>query len=189
MHAEYAEGPVLSDLAGLARSGTVRGFALHLVDSRVPLAPAVGPRGHGGLAGDQCSRRVLRRHRRQRAPLSTRGRRPRVRDGADRCRAALLWLGWRDASSTVLKQLDPPHLESPRTKIARVWLAANYRHQGIAIDMLRAIASHGGIDILDFGWELPFTDAGGALARPICPDAVLGSAGDGFMVAIALGRL
>lgn len=190
MHSEYAEGPLLPDVAQLAPVSTVRRLALHLVDGRVPLEARRrlakvamvasreidAPAGfYGDILGSERLFVLSAAHRAVGMALTDAGEH-------------FFRLGWRDAHSFALKQLDPPHLEAPRTKIARVWLAANYRHRGLALEMLRAIAAYDGLAVQDLGWELPFTDAGSALVRRICPDVVLGSAGDGHTMAIALGR-
>jgi len=54
-------------------------------------------------------------------------------------------------------------------KVARVWVAANYRRKGLATSLICEAANHLGVDPQALGWELPLTAGGSAIVRRFSP--------------------
>ncbi len=86
-------------------------------------------------------------------------------------------LAWNPSGAIEL--LANNALQRQGFKIARVWVAADYRRQGIMNWLVPVTANHLGVEIAQLGWELPFTDSGAALVRKVSPSTFLGSC-DGF---------
>jgi hypothetical protein len=59
--------------------------------------------------------------------------------------------------------------QDTRTIVARLWVAKKYQRQGLATGLLQCVVSDTGIPINEFGWQIPFTEAGTALVRRILP--------------------
>jgi hypothetical protein len=159
-HEEFALGPLIPEVKSVGTIGDVRGYGLHRIGSDLPLGT--------------------------RRRLSKEGIKPFVLSHRDRVVGWVLGehdryfhrLSWADAAGAKLRLLEPRHIELERFKIARVWLAANYRGSGLGSDLIRAVAAHEGCRPDELGWELPFTASGAALVRRASPDIVLGAAGD-----------
>lgn len=179
-HEEFALGPLIPEVKSVATIDDVRGYGLHRIGSE--LAPGTRRRlskvamvacrtipGPAGYDGDVVQ-----------------GIKPFVLSHGDRVVGWVLGehdryfhrLSWADAAGAKLRLLEPPNIELERFKIARVWLAANYRGSGLGSDLIRAVAAHEGCRLDELGWELPFTASGAALVRRASPDIVLGAAGD-----------
>lgn len=189
-HSEYADGPVVLDVESLRSFALVGRYAIRRIDEGSP----VDVRRRLAKAARVASREI---HAKSGYDGDVVGNvRLFVLSDVDHIIGMVLtdrdryfWrLGWAKQGSQDLIQLDPPQADIDSLKIARVWLAANYRGQGLALGMLRAIAALEEVCLQDLGWELPFTAAGAVLARAACPNVVLG-AGDGFSLQETLGRI
>jgi GNAT superfamily N-acetyltransferase len=78
--------------------------------------------------------------------------------------AYLVWTGdrpipWRPA-------------RPPRWTIGFLWIHHAHRRRGLGRALVAAAAALAGIPVSEVGWNPPFTEAGAALARSLCPDGV-----------------
>jgi hypothetical protein len=92
-------------------------------------------------------------------------------------------LGWATTGGIELR--GETAVIAPRRKVARVWTARDYRGRRIALRLLQMASRLLPTPISDLGWELPFTPAGSALVRRLCPEAFWGC-GDRFTLYQAL---
>jgi len=67
---------------------------------------------------------------------------------------------------------EPTRIESdgPRWTIGFAWVLGRYRRQGLAHRMITEASKFARVPVNELGWYTPFTDAGKALARRVCPD-------------------
>jgi len=59
-------------------------------------------------------------------------------------------------------------------KVARVWVAGEYRRKRVSIELLQLSVQHWSVEVSALGWELPFTPSGAALVQRILPTLFLG---------------
>jgi hypothetical protein len=57
----------------------------------------------------------------------------------------------------------------PRWTVGFVWVLAKYRRRGVALKLLEQASRHTHVPLSDLGWYTPFSDAGKALAKHLCP--------------------
>ena len=70
---------------------------------------------------------------------------------------------------------------TPRPVIQRLWVAKDYRRQGVGHALLYTVGDYFRATFDEFGWEGPFTSAGWELMQSVCPDGfwlAVGDAGD-----------
>lgn len=72
------------------------------------------------------------------------------------------------------QNIDSEIASHTRPKITRVWLAANYRHLGLAQWLIKEVATDLDCGISSFGWEMPFTESGEKLVKLLCPTGFFG---------------
>lgn len=179
LHDEYLHGPVLPPLPGVGTSATIGTFPLFVIDGSVPAplrrklvdvvyvaSPPEFPTGYDGMVTEYQKTLFL------------------VADG-DRAVALAItalddyyWrLSWK-RDGTV--ELVSNHASSERRpKIARVWVAKDYRQHGIGSGLVKAIGEHLSCALPDIGWELPLTSDGAMLVQKLMPGHWWGS-GDPF---------
>jgi len=188
LHAEYAHGPKIAVLRLLPNLGLVGEFKFHAVDITVPfdirqkLAYAAmvacrsipGPAGYDGtVTGDDQRLYILSAKSNVVAMVIT-------------ALDTYFWkLAWGSNGSVKLMEQEALLRTSP--KVARIWVAANYRRKGLATSLIIETSKHLGVDTQMLGWELPFTESGSAVVRKFSPVAFLGSC-DAFTLREVLNR-
>jgi hypothetical protein len=78
--------------------------------------------------------------------------------------AYTLWTGDRQIA---LRPAVPP-----RWTIGFIWIHHAHRRRGLGRALVAAAGELGGVPVSEVGWNPPFTEAGEALARSLCPDGV-----------------
>jgi hypothetical protein len=167
LHLEYARGPLLRILPCIPKIGMVEGYHVHLVDSSVPEAkrhqlahvamvaqrsmPSY-PAGYDGTVTEDDQRLyILADHSRAIAFVLT--------AFGDR-----FWhLRWNGHAED--EMVSQQASQKRRAKVGRVWVAANYRRRHFAQQLVQLVCNHLQTNIVDLGWELPFTDSGRELVR------------------------
>ena len=79
---------------------------------------------------------------------------------------------WKHDGRVELHDSNPLGNRAP--KVARIWVAAANRRQGLAKWLVEKISLNMGVEIGSFGWELPLTLDSGALVKSLCPESFLG---------------
>lgn len=177
-HAEYLHGPSISILEELISIERISGHPLFVIDSVVP----EGKRDLFTKVADTAQASM------QDYPIGYDGT-------VDEREQAMFVLASRDrAIGMVIVHIDNPcwHLSwleggecrmvesvaspAPRRIVSRVWIAAAYRRQRLAHQLLQAVARHYSIECKDLGWELPLTAAGEQLLRRLVPGTWFGRA-------------
>ena len=59
-----------------------------------------------------------------------------------------------------------------RPQVGLIFMAKEWRRKGLGAALVRAMAADAGTSVADISWQLPFTNAGQALARSLSPDRV-----------------
>ncbi len=175
LHAEYQYGPEIAALEQIPPFQTLGVLTLHLVDQAIPQAvrrnfynvalvacrEIGGPAGFDGTVNEE----------EQRLFVAAEGRRAvgMVLTAAD----DRFWpLAWKSDGSMELRGKMPSTHRGQ--KIARAWIAAEYRRRGLVFSMVRATIRLFACNSIDLGWELPFTESGARLVRRISPDVFWG---------------
>lgn len=87
-----------------------------------------------------------------------------------RSRPVVRHFTWIDGS----KRIDTGEREfapSRRWTVDFVWLHPSHRRQGLAIQLLNTAAAYMCIDVQQFAWTTPFSEAGEQLARRLSPQS------------------
>jgi|GEM_PF-4858202 len=171
IHAEYSLGPDLPSVELASPLGASDNFSIYCIDqtcsleTRQKLAYVAMvaarsmpdyPAGYDGT-GAECDQRLFIAVKMNRvvAIVITA-----LDDRFWRCAWA------EDGSITLIEREVSIH---QRHKITRVWTAAAYRRQGLAINLVKTAACLFSIEIFNLGWELPFTKGGESLVKYLCP--------------------
>jgi hypothetical protein len=99
----------------------------------------------------------------------------------------IFWrLVWKLGGSIKLEDQIP--LERRSYKVARVWTASGYRRKGLTCQLIKIASDILQCNIVDIGWELPFTRGGTNLVKRLCPDFFWGC-GDSFSLRKSLDEI
>ena len=180
IHSEYARGPKIAVLGRLPSLSLVGEFTFHAVDSSVPVdmrrklarvamvayGSIPGPAGYYGIVTEDDEHLYILASKSHAIAM--------VITALD----SYFWkLAWGSHGSIELVGREAISRRGP--KIARVWVAANYRRKGLATSLIIEASNHLGVDSQMLGWELPFTEGGSAIVRKFSPVAFMGCC-DGF---------
>jgi len=169
--AEQTRGPKLPSLKKTATVGAIQEFPVHLVDRSVPfpqrltlarvayVAQRSTPQfkiGYDGTVDNDDQRLyVLRADTRAIAFVFT--------ALADR-----FWqLEWTEGGFPRLRSRSA--LLDRRPAIGRVWVASDYQRKGLGAALAACALSHLAVPPPEVGWTYPFTSAGNAMVRRLCP--------------------
>lgn len=182
-HTEYARGPTINAIRRLQKLGQISNLVLYLVDASVPLdtrrklahvalvaqRSIRGPAGYSGTVTEDDQRLyILAAGLRAVAMVLT------ALDDS-------FWrLRWRADGTVELIDSEPSLRRGP--KVARAWVAVEYRRNGLAKGLVLAAATHLSVDVSILGWELPFTKPGRHLARSISPREFWGCGDTGSLL-------
>lgn len=177
-HTEYARGPTINAIRRLQKLDQIGNLVLYLVDSSVPLAARRklahialvaqrsigGPTGYSGTVTEDDERLYI------------------LADGLRAVSMVLTALDdgfwrhrWGVDGAFELIDSEPSLRRGP--KVARAWVAAQYRRSGLAKNLILAATTHLSVDVSLLGWELPFTKPGRHLALSISPREFWGCGG------------
>ncbi len=175
IHAEYARGPKIAVLGRLPSLGLVDEFTFHAVDSSVPFdmrrkVAHVAMVAHGSILGPAGYDGTVTKDDQRLYILATKSH---VVAMAITTLDSYFWkLAWGPHGSVEIVEREALSRTSP--KVARVWVASNYRRKGLATSLIIEASKHLGVDTQMLGWELPFTEGGSAVVRKFSPVAFLG---------------
>lgn len=189
IHEEYLRGPIIEDLSILPSVRSLFGYRLIVCDKFIPhevrcrlaetafvaqMSMQDFPAGYDGTVSDADEKLFL------------------LVDGNHSIGLILTslddyyWkLSWGDEGA--IKLIDRKAHDLGIQKIARVWVAKEYRQRGIGSSLVKEVAKFLGYDVPDIGWELPLTEDGFALLRKLIPSEWWGR-GDGFALQETLDK-
>ncbi len=177
IHAEYARGPKIAALGHLPSLSAVGELTFHAIDSSIPfeirrkLAHVAmvahrsirAPSGYDGTVTKEDDNRLYILARNSHAVAM-----------AVTALDSYFWkLAWGPDGQSI-EAVERKALLRIGPKVARVWVAANYRRKGLATSLIIKASEHLGVDPQTLGWELPFTESGSAVVRKFSPAAFLG---------------
>lgn len=190
-HAEFLRGPIMRVVRNVPRVGEVEDFPLHLVDERTPFVirhqlahvamvahrtMSSYPAGYDGTITPEDDQRLYL-----------------LADRGDNLFAMALtslddhfWkLRWREDGKA--KLIDSHAVQRSGFKIARVWVAKDYRGRGIAAKLTGEVLRKLPCEFHLVGWEVPFTPGGRALVQRLQPGDFF-ACGDPYSVGKVLER-
>ena len=187
IHAEYLSGPEIPSVHQLYHSTTIGDLSIYIIDGTCPMETRRElshvamvaqrsmpnyPAGYDGTITEDDQRLFI------------------AADGTHIVAMVLtmfddiFWqLGWQNGGS--IKLVDQVPLKHRRYKVTRAWTAGAYRHKGLACQLIKVASNMLSYNIVDLGWELPFTKNGTHLVKRLCPNIFWGC-GDSFSLSQTL---